>query len=66
MNSCELLFLLQKEASNLSSGYLASINEKETGDIQSPRGTLQYNIQCLSRYNLKKFELKRKGLSENI
>ncbi|AKB19002.1 DUF2115 family protein [Methanosarcina sp. WWM596] len=65
MNSCELLFLLQKEASNLSSGYLARVNKKETGDIQAPRGSLQYNIEYLARYNRKKFsELKERDCSE--
>ncbi len=65
MNSCELLFLLQKEASNLSSEYLARVNKKETGDIQAPRGSLQYNIECLARYNRKKFsELKERDCSE--
>ncbi|TQD25094.1 DUF2115 family protein [Methanolobus vulcani] len=65
INSCELLFLLQKEASNLSAGYLARVNEKETGGIQSPRGSLQYNIECLARYNRQKFsELKERDCSE--
>ncbi len=64
-NSCELLFLLQKEASNLSSEYLARVNEKETEDIQAPRGSLQYNIEYLARYNCKKFsELKERDCSE--
>lgn len=31
------------------------IKEKESEDTQSSRGTMQYNIQCLARYNLNKF-----------
>lgn len=65
MNSCELLSLLQKEASNLSSEYLVRVNGKETGDIQAPRGSLQYNLEYLARYNRKKFsELKERDCSE--
>jgi Uncharacterized protein conserved in archaea len=70
INSCELLLLLKKKAVNISSEYLTRINEKETEDTQSPCGNLQYNIQCLARYNRKKFsELKERDctdLSEEI
>ncbi|WMW25142.1 DUF2115 family protein [Methanolobus sediminis] len=65
INTCELLLLLKKEAANISSEYLARMNEKEAGDIQSPHGSLQYNIQCLARYNRKKYsELKERDCSE--
>jgi uncharacterized protein (UPF0305 family) len=70
INSCELLLLLKKEAANISSEYLRRINEKETDGTQSPRGSLQYNIECLARYNRKKFtELKDRDcpdISEEI
>ncbi|WMW23432.1 DUF2115 family protein [Methanolobus mangrovi] len=55
MNSCELLFSLKKEASNLSSEHLIKINENKTEDIQSTRGSLRHNISCLARYNHKMF-----------
>ncbi|MDY0385667.1 MAG: DUF2115 family protein [Methanolobus sp.] len=65
MISCELLFLLQKEAANIFSEYLAKVNEKETGDIKAPRGSLHYNLEYLARYNRKKFsELKKRDCSE--
>lgn len=65
INTCELLLLLKKEAVNISSEYLARINEKETEDTPSPRGSLQYNIQCLAGYNHKKFfELKERDCPE--
>nr|WP_321498390.1 DUF2115 family protein [uncultured Methanolobus sp.] len=38
------------------------IKEKESEDTQSSRGTLLYNIQCLARYNRKKFS----ELKENV
>nr|WP_292470802.1 DUF2115 family protein [Methanolobus sp.] len=61
---------MKKETANISSEYLTRINEKETEDTQSSRGSLQYNIRCLARYNHKKFsELKERycpDLSEEI
>jgi uncharacterized protein (UPF0305 family) len=64
------LLLLKKDAANISSEYLTRITEKETEDTQSPYGSLQYNIQCLARYNRKNFfELKERActdLSEEI
>lgn len=65
INSCELLLLLKKETANISSEYLARINEKETEDSQSPRGSLQYNIRCLAIYNHEKIsELKERDCPE--
>lgn len=55
INSCELFFLLKKEAANISSEYLTKVNGKETENVQSPRGSLRYKIDCLTRYNRKKF-----------
>ncbi len=65
INSCELLLILKKETVNTSSEYLARINKKE--DTQSPFRSPQYNIQCLARYNRKKFsELKERDCPENL
>lgn len=70
INSCDLLLSLKEETTNISSEYLVKVNQKENEDTQSPRGSLQYNIECLARYNHKKFsELKERDctdLSEEI
>ncbi len=65
INPYELLLLLKKEAVNISSEYLARINEKVTGDIQTPPGSLQFNLECLARYNRKIFsELKERECTD--
>lgn len=55
INSCELLFLLKKEAANLPSEYLAKVSGNETEDLQNPRGSLQYKINCIARYNRNRY-----------
>jgi uncharacterized protein (UPF0305 family) len=65
IKACDLLLLLKEEAADISSEFLTNTNKKETEDMQSPRGSLQYNIQCLARYNRKKFsELKERDCTD--
>lgn len=62
INSCELLFLLKKEADNISPEYLTKANTYEMRHIKDPPGSVQYIIQFIAKYNTEIFsELKNRN-----